>query len=73
MWGCILWRPRFTDFLHESLEGEGPHDFATILNSAARAGLALRAAKIPGGSYLDVGTYDDLERLDREYRSSSTP
>ena len=68
MWGCILWRPRFTEFLHESLRGGGPSDFASILNAAGAEGLDLRAVRIDGADYLDVGTYENLQRLDREFR-----
>jgi len=68
MWGCVLWRPRFTEFLHQSLAGKGPNDFATILNAARAAGLEQCAARI-AGSYIDVGTYDEIARLEERYRS----
>jgi glucose-1-phosphate thymidylyltransferase len=38
MWGCIIWRPRFTEFLHESVNEIGISDFALIMNNAIQAG-----------------------------------
>jgi len=28
MWGCILWRPRFTEYLHACVSQHGISDFA---------------------------------------------
>lgn len=68
MWGAILWRPRFTRLLHECLERGRPTDFAGILNAAIAAGLDLRAARVEDGSYIDVGTWEEISRLDEKYR-----
>lgn len=68
MWGCILWRPRFSEYLHQRVAEDGPHDFAAIMNDAIDAGLALRGCPIPGGSYHDVGTYEEIALLERRFR-----
>lgn len=67
MWGFILWRPRFGEFLHENVQ-RGGHDFASILNGAIQAGLRVDAAAVEHGVYIDVGTYDEIRRLDELYR-----
>jgi glucose-1-phosphate thymidylyltransferase len=68
MWGCIVWRPRFTEYLHDSVDRRKMSDFADIMNSAIQAGLILRAAKIEDGTYIDLGTYEEIMELDRRMR-----
>ena len=68
MWGCILWRPRFTEFLHEQLAAGTGLDFAGILNAAIAGGMRVDGAVIPSGSYLDVGTWEEIQRLEERYR-----
>ena len=68
MWGAILWRPRFTAFLDRCLAAGAPTDFAGILNAALEAGLDLRAVPIEGGRYTDVGTWEEIARLDEQHR-----
>lgn len=67
MWGCIMWGGRFTEYLHSSLSN-GVSDFAAILNSAIRAGMAVRGVAIDDGSYQDLGTYDEIMMLDHSLR-----
>ena len=69
MWGAILWRPRFTRFMQACLERGAPTDFAGILNAAIAEGLDLRAARIADGSYIDVGTREEIAKLDEKYRT----
>lgn len=66
MWGCIIWRARFTEHLHNCVE-QGISDFAEIMNSANRAGMRFRAAHIHS-NYIDLGTYDEIMELDRQFR-----
>ncbi len=68
MWGCILWRPAFTEHLHEQVASPGPTDFATIMNAAIDAGLRIRAVEFEGGGYIDVGTYEEIASLEEEFR-----
>jgi len=68
MWGCIIWRPRFTEFLHESVNSKGISDFAKIMNNAISAGMNFRAVHIKDGVYLDLGTYEEIMELDRRFR-----
>jgi glucose-1-phosphate thymidylyltransferase len=68
MWGCMLWRPRFTEFLHEGLRAGTGLDFAGILNAAVAEGMRIVGAPIPNGSYLDVGTWEEIQRLEERYR-----
>lgn len=68
MWGCIIWRPHFTEYLHECVRQKGLSDFAHIMNSAIQAGLRLRGVHISNGVYIDLGTYEEILELDRRYR-----
>ena len=68
MWGCIIWRPRFTEFLHESVNYAGISDFARIMNNAITAGLCFRGVHQVDGTYIDLGTYEEIVELDHRYR-----
>lgn len=67
MWGCILWRPQFTEYLHAAV-GRGVSDFAEIMNSALASGMQFRSLHMVCGTYLDLGTYDEIMELDRGLR-----
>jgi hypothetical protein len=64
MWGCIIWRPRFTEFLHDAVRA-GASDFAAILNAGLRNGFRMRGVSIPGGTFRDLGTYEEVLELDQ--------
>jgi glucose-1-phosphate thymidylyltransferase len=68
MWGCILWRPRFTEYLHDCVNQQGISDFALIMNSAIAAGYRFRGVHIVDGTYIDLGTYDEIMEMDRRFR-----
>jgi hypothetical protein len=68
MWGCIIWRSRFTDFLHRSVQEDGMTDFAKILNNGIAAGFPMRGILIEDGNYSDLGTYDEIMELDNNLR-----
>jgi dTDP-glucose pyrophosphorylase len=68
MWGCILWRPRFTEYLHKRVSQDGVSDFAQIMNNAIAAGYCFRGVHMVGGTYIDLGTYEEIMELDRSLR-----
>ncbi len=68
MWGCLLWRQRFTEHLHDCVFSRGISDFAVILNDAIRGGLIVRGVRITGGTYRDLGTYEEILELDQSLR-----
>jgi glucose-1-phosphate thymidylyltransferase len=68
MWGCIIWRPKFTEYLHESVFEQGISDFAKIMNDAICAGMKFRGVHMMDGAYIDLGTYEEIADLDRKYR-----
>jgi glucose-1-phosphate thymidylyltransferase len=68
MWGCIVWKPRFTEFLHECVGKHGMTDFARILNGAIASGIQMRGMVMSGGNYTDLGTYDEIMELDESLR-----
>lgn len=68
MWGSMIWKPRFTEFLHDSISRDGVTDFAKILNNAIAAGIRMRGVVMTGGTYTDLGTYDEIMELDESLR-----
>ena len=68
MWGCIIWRSSFTEFLHDSVNRHGLSDFAQIMNNALGVGLKFRGVNIVNGTYIDLGTYDEIKELDHKFR-----
>jgi glucose-1-phosphate thymidylyltransferase len=67
MWGCMIWRPVFTDFIFQSIQ-DGVNDFALILNQAIKQGMNLATAVIPDSNFIDLGTYEEIMELDRHFR-----
>ncbi len=63
-WGCIVWRPRFTEFLRESM-ARNTSDFAKIMNDAIAAGLHFRGVFMPDAAYADYGTYEEILMQER--------
>lgn len=68
MWGCIIWKPRFTEHLHESVRRCGISDFAGVLNDAIGCGMHVRGYLVADGSYADLGTYEEIRELDARLR-----
>lgn len=65
MWGFVIWRPKFTGYLHKRVD-EGGSDFSVILNDAiTQEGMLFRGHRVVGGKYLDLGTYEDIYKLQR--------
>jgi glucose-1-phosphate thymidylyltransferase len=68
MWGCIIWRPPFTEYLHQCVAEKGLSDFAKIMNDGIAAGLRFRGVRVLNGTYIDLGTYEEIMELDDRYR-----
>jgi glucose-1-phosphate thymidylyltransferase len=68
MWGCIIWRPPFTEYLHACVHEQGISDFAKIMNSAITNGMKFRGVHMKDGTYFDLGTYEEISDLDKKYR-----
>ena len=68
MWGSIIWKPRFTDFLHEYVNEKGVGDFANIMNDAIKQGFQFRGYHVADGVYIDLGTYEEIMEMDRRFR-----
>lgn len=69
MWGCIIWRPSFTEHLHANISSGEITDFAFIMNKAIEAGMRFRAVRFDKGTYLDLGTYDEILELENHFRA----
>ena len=68
MWGGIIWRPGFTEYLHHCVRSAGVFDFAKIMNQAISEGMKFKAVSFSDGVYIDLGTYEEIMELDRKYR-----
>ena len=68
MWGCIIWRAKFTEFMHEAINKENIYDFAFILNNAINSGFRFRGLSLSDGNYIDLGTYEEIMELDQHLR-----
>lgn len=71
MWGSILWKPSFTEYLHQSVRQEGIADFALIMNNAIGDGMRFRGVHMVDGVYIDLGTYEEIMDLDKRYREEA--
>ena len=70
MWGCIIWRSRFTEHMHDCISSGETADFAVIMNQAIKNGMRFRAVRFDDGTYLDLGTYDEIIDLEKHFRSN---
>lgn len=68
MWGGIVWRCQFTEYLHDCVNGEKISDFAMIMNNAIAAGYKFLGLPFPEGIYIDLGTYEEILEMDHRYR-----
>jgi len=68
MWGCVVWKPIFSEFLHEWLNNQQVFDFAEIMNNAIKNKLNFKGIKIDEGVFYDLGTYDEIIAMDRQLR-----
>ncbi|MGD1910391.1 MAG: NDP-sugar synthase [Rivularia sp. (in: cyanobacteria)] len=76
MWGIAVWKPEFTEFLHEYLieikqDENLPQlpeiPIGNVIQSAISKGLQVEAESFTNGNYLDIGTPDDLIRAVRGF------
>ena len=75
MWGSALWTPRFTHYLHQYIADteaqlaqanctEPPRreiPIGDVIQAAMATGFRVAAVPFPNGTYLDIGTPDDLQ------------
>lgn len=71
-WLMAVWNPRFTDFLHQWVAasdstGKAESQLGHIFSAASERGLIVRTWLFADGSYLDIGTPDDLEKARQGY------
>ena len=83
MWGIAVWTPTFTQFMHEylvviesgkvrseaadKLPPQSEIPIGDVIQAAIYKGLRVEAEVFPQGSYLDIGTPDDLVRAVRDF------
>jgi glucose-1-phosphate thymidylyltransferase len=67
-WSLAVWTPRFGAFLHAAAAGALPSPvgrelyLGEVIGAVVTAGWRVETVCFPGGSYLDIGTPDDLAR-----------
>lgn len=66
-WSIAVWGPEFSRYLHDLVarhrvsEGRAELYVGDVIQSAIHDGLVVEGVTFPGGSYLDIGTPEDLE------------
>lgn len=68
MWGSIIWKPRFTEYLHDCVNNKKISDFASIMNTAIQSGYRFVVYHVDAGVYIDLGTYEEIMEMDRRFR-----
>ncbi|OPZ93127.1 MAG: Glucose-1-phosphate thymidylyltransferase 2 [Firmicutes bacterium ADurb.Bin419] len=63
MWGTIIWKSTFNEFLHDCIANRGIFEYGVIFNEALNSGLKFGGVRFPEGKYLDLGTVDDVVRV----------
>lgn len=65
MWGCAVWSPRFTQFMHQYLADlatpESEVVLSDVFSAALRAGYQFGAFQIENGHYHDIGTPESFQ------------
>jgi glucose-1-phosphate thymidylyltransferase len=83
-WICAVWTLRFTEFLHEfvssdeaqqcrrqkgnPIDPQGDLPVGAVIQAAIRKGLRVEGVTFPTGTYIDIGTPEDLAKALRIYR-----
>lgn len=64
MWGAIIWRPVFTEYLHRCIKEENIFDFAQVMNSAIKEEkLRFRGFCVDKSDFVDLGTYEEISEI----------
>jgi glucose-1-phosphate thymidylyltransferase len=81
MWGIAVWTPAFTQFMHEyliaieasrHLQQKLELPIGDVIQAAISNGLRVEAEVFPDGTYLDIGTPEDLVRAVRSFAAQTT-
>jgi len=76
MWGIAVWKPTFTEFLHQylitlkaksNLSQLPEIPIGDVIQAAIQQGFHVEAEAFPDGTYLDIGTPNDLVRAVRQF------
>ena len=83
-WVCAVWAPAFTQFLHDfilsderrqyqreggcQIDPQGDLPIGAVIQAAIFKGLRVDGVTFPTGTYIDIGTPDDLAKALRMYR-----
>jgi len=83
-WICAVWAPTFTQFLHHfvlsdearqyqreggrQIDPQGDLPVGAVIQAAIRKGVRVDGVTFPEGTYLDIGTPDDLVKAMQLYR-----
>lgn len=69
-WGVALWTPVFTEFMHtflaahEKTAAHSPELFVgDVVRAAIEAGLDVQGVQVSAKPYIDIGTWEDLQRV----------
>jgi len=71
MWGCIIWRPNFTEYLYSKVRKEDNGDFADIINQAISDGFKVNSVKFADGKFVDFGTFEQITHYFKNTESTT--
>lgn len=63
MWGTIIWKPSYNEFMHHCITQKHIYDYGTMMNEALKADLKFGGVKFEKGEYIDLGTMEDISQL----------
>lgn len=75
-WSIAVWGPEFSQYLHDFVRSRAPepagheHYVGNVIQAAIDDGMKVAAVPFPQGSYLDVGTPEELKRAVAELVSN---
>jgi len=83
-WICAVWAPTFTQFLHDfvpsdearqyqrdgghQIDPQGDLPVGAVIQAAIRRGIRVDGVTFPTGTYIDIGTPENLAKALRMYR-----
>ncbi|GIV64252.1 MAG: hypothetical protein KatS3mg083_639 [Candidatus Dojkabacteria bacterium] len=66
MWGYIIWKPDFTNFIHDQVK-HSISEFSIIINNAISQGIKFNSIVVKDGKYYDFGTVEDLIKIKKQF------
>lgn len=76
IWGCAVWGPSFTQFMHDFMDEQqsfGEMHIDEVFRSAIENGLRVHAFPFYDGTYMDIGSPGDLREIEQYLINKEEP